>query len=334
MKVGIITQPLKGNYGGIIQNWALQQVLKKMGHDPITIDYMFSDTWTIWMKVNISRLLKQIVKPGKGFSYYAKNVVRSRMFDDFIKENIITTEKVHRYSERLIENYRLEALIVGSDQVWRPKYNYKALYDMFCGFAQHTGVKRISYAASFGTEEWEYKETQTEICRELVRNFDGVSVRESSGVDLCKRYFGIDAVQVLDPTFLLTKEDYCRLINDVEPMCDERSLAAYVLDPTADKINHINQTAKKQGLKPFVVSASRQALLTPKQWISIFRDAQYVVTDSFHGAVFSMIFEKPFETLGNETRGNARFKLIDELKSNNNIDELREKSLVWLKKVI
>ena len=88
----------------------------------------------------------------------------------------------------------------------------RSIESSFLDFAETWNIKKISYAASFGTDLWEYNEKQTSNCRKLIRKFDAISVRESSGVTLCKKYLDIDAIQVLDPTFLLTKEDYCAVV--------------------------------------------------------------------------------------------------------------------------
>ena len=109
--------------------------------------------------------------------------------------------------------YRFDAYVVGSDQVWRPTYNLgDKLFDMYLAFADGQQVKRLSYAASFGVDKWEYSDDQTRICSELAKQFDAISVREKSGVKLCADNLGVDAIHVLDPTMLLDPSDYNKLI--------------------------------------------------------------------------------------------------------------------------
>ena len=116
-----------------------------------------------------------------------------------------------------ISQEKYDAIVVGSDQIWRKQYvceSFKLpIESSFLDFAKHWDIKRISYAASFGTEEWEYNDEQTKNCRVLIQLFDNVSVREKSGVALCKDYLQHNAKVVLDPTLLLKKNDYLKLLN-------------------------------------------------------------------------------------------------------------------------
>lgn len=329
MKIGIVTQPLKANYGGILQNWALQQTLIKMGHEPITIDYLPAENWSVYVKVNVARLL-QSLKTFSGYKYFPKSTQRPRLFSRFVCDHIFKTKIVHSYSDKQLSEHNLDAIIVGSDQVWRPRYNGDRLYNMFLDFVTSINIKKISYASSFGTDEWEFNEEQTKKCRNLLKRFDAVSVRESSGVDLCEKYLQHNAVQVLDPTLLLSKDDYMHLTETVRTCSKIPFLACYVLDMTDYKRAYASKKAKELGLRPLFFSGSEYAKYSVEEWISIFRDADYVITDSFHGSVFSMIFNKPFESMGNTTRGNARFQLIDTLKNHGDISDLRLKSLLWL----
>ena len=331
MRIGIITQPLKANYGGVIQNWALQQVLKKLGHNPITIDYQHSEGILYWAKINIIRFVKSIFTPSIRYEYLHRKAKRPYIFESFVDKHINTTEIVYKYTPSLINKYKLDCIIIGSDQVWRPIYNHECLFDMYGQFVTHNNCKLLSYAASFGTNEWEYSEEQTIKCAQLIKRFCSISVRERGGVKLCKENFAKDATQVLDPTLLLTKEDYLSLVNDTPPQIEKPFLVAYILDFTNEIENLIYKKAEDLGLYPFIVRAGESSKLTPLQWISLFRDADYIITDSFHGSIFSLIFEKQFESLGNSSRGNSRFDLIKELIREQNIPELRNLSLKWLK---
>ena len=328
MKIGIITQPLRANYGGVLQNWALQQVLIKLGHEPITIDYLPILTIKSYFLFMIKFLILRFV-PSRRRKFIRRKYERKPLFKDFIRLHIKKTEVCNQYSMKSIEPYKLDALIVGSDQVWRPIYN-DCLYDMFLQFAENFKGIKIAYAASFGVDNWEFSDRQTKICSSLIKQFDAISVRESSGKGLCKNYLGVDAVNVLDPTLLLGKDEYIKLCANV-PLVKERFLAAYVLD-SSDKVDKIIvEEADKRGLIIRRYSADAKAELTVEEWISIFRDASFVVTDSFHGTVFSILFEKPFRCLTNKNRGNARFiDLLDKYESKK-LDALRDKSISFIK---
>ena len=177
-------------------------------------------------------------------------------------------------------------------------------------FVKKKNITKIAYAASFGVDTWEYSETATKQCREWVKEFKAVSVREASGVALCENYLSVNAIHVLDPTLLLTKDIYENLCLSIKPMCNEPFLVAYILDLTDEKVCLVNNIAKSKGLKCLIVSAEKNISITVEQWLSMFRDAEYVVTDSFHGTVFSLIFRKSFNAIINSERGSSRFESL------------------------
>ena len=305
MRIGILTQPLKANYGGVLQNWALQQVLIKLGHEPITIDLLPRPSFFRYIVSTIKSLILWFI-PSRRRKFIRWHYKRSPLFEKFVEDKIKKTNVCHRYSIDLVQKYHLNVLIVGSDQTWRPLYNRNVLYDMFLRFAKGFKGKKIAYAVSFGVDQWEFTEEQTQICSALVQSFDAVSVREESGVRLCKEYLKINAIPVLDPTLLVEKEAYLELCSNI-PERREKFLAAYVLD-NSDKVEDvIQEESKKRGLFVRYYYADRNAKLNVEEWISVFRDASFIVTDSFHGTVFSIIFEKPFYCIANSERGNARF---------------------------
>lgn len=333
MKIGIVTQPLKSNYGGILQNWALQQVLKKLGHEPITIDALPRDvTYKYFIVQNILSIIALFI-PGKKRRFIPLYMHRPSLFDDFVKKHIVTTETMKVRTSSVLRKYSIDAIIVGSDQVWRPLYNIGCEMDPFLGFAKDFKGIKASYAASFGTEFWEYTEKQTRDCKSLIKNFKKVSVREPSGIDLCKKYLGVEADLVLDPTLLLSKVDYMELIDSTPKYCDKPFLAAYVLNGNDNISQKVKQKAAELNLKPIIFTADCDASLAIEQWLSIFRDADYIITDSFHGSIFSFIFNKDFEYVANNKRGASRFKVIENLLIEKNTDLLRSKCIDYLENV-
>lgn len=310
MKIGILTQPLLANYGGVLQNYALQTVLKDLGHDPITLRINPVDRYPYWKRP--LWFLKNLSCRTLDWSKYPPNVYKQRIakcrgINEFIEDHI-TVGRIHnKYTVRDIKKYHLEALVVGSDQTWRPRYNWKTLYDMFLHFARRSNIKRIAYAASFGTNEWEFTPEQTEVCKRLIQQFDAVSVREESGVDLCRKWLDHTAEWVLDPTFLLSPERYNELCSDIPR--EAPYLFAYVLDITDHKRAYIEGVAKQLNLVPRIVQAYKAITPedTPEKWLAKFRDAGFVITDSFHGTAFSINYGRPFLAFQNAGRGNARF---------------------------
>jgi len=321
MKIGIITQPLHTNYGGLLQNYALQQTLKRLGHDPITLDQGNArpSLWRICASCIKTFLLKLIGK-GKGRQYpfrlneERKASVRqhtNRFIEKYINhtEPFLCTEDFRNYT---VGN-ELDALIVGSDQVWRPIYNQNVLRS-FLDFAEGLQVRRLAYAASFGVDDGEFTERQTRKSRSLIRDFNAVSVREHSGIDLCRKYLWCDAVHVLDPTMLLDKEDYIRLVETENEPRSKGNLFTYILDASVEKQHIIDKVASELNLVPFTSMPENESMPFPPvtQWLRAFMDAEFVVCDSFHGAVFSIIFNKPFLIIGNKERGMTRFhSLLD-----------------------
>lgn len=311
MKIGIVTQALVDNYGGILQNYALQHTLAKMGYEPLTINVLPSLSfirYLLYLSKNI--LLYPLLR--KKIKKYSHFIYRPERIKSFIENNIVITEPLERYSFDVINKYGLDALVVGSDQVWRPKYNSN-LQDMFLEFARDVDIPKMAYAASFGSEAWEYTPDQTIMAKELSKLLNVVSVREQSGVALCRDKLGVKAELVLDPTLLLCKGDYSRLCEMV-PRSEIPFIASYVLDMNPEKKKTIDFIASDKGLPVKYVTASAQSDCSVEEWLSIFRDASYVVTDSYHGTVFSILFEKPIKVFINEGRGADRFyTLFDEL---------------------
>lgn len=308
MRIGIITQPLGSNYGGVLQNFALQEVLNSLGHTPITLRYN-RRTWTWWFKnCLLVTLLKLTGKKGEYMASPASMRRQRQGFEKFISKNIKTSAEFSQYTLALAES--LDAIVVGSDQVWRPMYNKLCLYDMFLAFTAGKKIKRLSYAASFGTDKWEYNEQQTRKCAQLLKNFDGVSVREASGVDLCHEHLHCNtAVNVLDPTLLLHRSQYEAVCTHI-PQVIKSYLSAYLLDMSDKNKQLVEEIAKQKQLSIKWMSADGDVKPTDtvEAWLASFRDASYVVTDSFHGTVFSIIFQRDFSTIGNKIRGNTRME--------------------------
>lgn len=330
MKVGIITQPLHSNYGGLLQNYALQQVLKRFGHEAITLDQKENPVSYIRFIASILKtfILKMV---GKGINRTypfdkidEKKIAYTRTYTQhFVDKYIVHTPAMYKMADfrSFCINNKIDVLIAGSDQVWRPCYNYN-IYRSFFDFAEGLDIKRYAYAASFGVDCWEFTEEQTQKCKELLKLFDAISVREESGIDLCKTYFNRKTEHVLDPTMLLDKEDYESLVYKENEPVSSGNLFTYILDESEEKTNIIANVAKSLDLVPFrvmpkyklnknTIKQIDECVYPPvTQWLRAFMDAEFVVCDSFHGVVFSIIFNKPFIVIGNKKRGLARFKSL------------------------
>lgn len=310
MRIGIVTQPLTTNYGGILQNYALQQVLKAMGHEVWTIDYG-KFNWYDWYNNALRVVIKKVL--GRDAKFIPTPTVRKKLetpLRRFVYDYIsLTKPRTKKIDPDIIDKYIFDAIVVGSDQVWRPIYNYNVL-DCFLKFTGTRRLKKIAYSASFGTDVWEFSSEQTKDCAKLAKDFKAVSVRELSGVELCKDYLNIDAVNVLDPTLLLHKDNYLKLCRSIATR--DSFVFAYILDENEEIKDAVRSFAKQKGLPCIIKNAGVQISQddSVELWLSFFRDASYVVTDSFHGTVFSIIFNKEFFVLGNGQRGNSRFESL------------------------
>lgn len=331
MRIAILTQPLRNNYGGILQNFALQRTLNILGHEAITIDQGGKDVshirqWLFDIKKSLLHLVdpRNNAKPIYRLNEDQEKVVRANTLY-FINKYIKHTNVCKSEAEILeaATQYNPNAYIVGSDQCWRASFN-PHFPSMFFNFLKdRDDVIRIAYAASFGTNQWELKDKETGLYRELVTKFDLVTVREFSGIDICKNVLGVSASHVLDPTLLLCKGDYLDLISNEGERISDGNLFTYILDPSKEKDAFIENIAQQQNLISFTVLPKfKEEYCTAKdinnhiedcvyppvsKWLRAFMDAKMVIVDSFHGAVFSIIFNKPFWVIANPFRGNTRF---------------------------
>lgn len=314
MKIAILTLPLHTNYGGILQAYALQTILEHMGYKARLLtkpkyNYLY---YLIYPLAVCKRLFKRFVLGKKvAITMNPEQLIRQHT-NRFIRKNI------HHYCKKVWDSdiaSHFDAIVVGSDQVWRPLY-YQPIEEAFLAFLGDADIKRVAYAASFGIDYCEYTEEQRTNCSSLLKKFNAVSVRESSGVQLCQEYFDTKAIQVLDPTLLLSADDYRALIKQGKTQPSKGTMLVYLLDRTKEKENFIERMAQEKGLTPFWMSNDtddeslplEQRIKMPvEQWLRSFDDAEFVLTDSFHGCVFSIIFSKQFLAIGNKERGLSRF---------------------------
>lgn len=323
-KIAILTLPLHGNYGGNLQCYALCKVLQSMGHEVKNINIQ-SKISLPWYKMPFSyskRLIQKIFFKKKGSIFYEKKLheiyKQNQTARDFINKHIpLTKEYNNKKSLRNFDEKEFDVYIVGSDQVWRNAYVYPSIETYFFDFLKSENIKKIAYAASFGTDIGEFTGKQLKKCGKLLQRFDAVSVREQSAIELINSYgWNCEAQHLLDPTFLLEKEDYLNLMdkNKINEF-SENNLFYYVLDMNPDKQFIIDNLVKKEKLNAFTVNRlstkGENNLLPPvEKWLRGFFEAKMVFTDSFHGCVFSIIFNKPFIAYGNIDRGMTRFNSL------------------------
>lgn len=321
-KIAILTQPLHDNYGGLLQAYALSKTLSKYG------DVTIANRWgghNSCIKRFASKLKQSLINNPNIPTKSQKEIIskNTKLFQKKyipnLSSKIITDNGMRKFSKMGFDTY-----VVGSDQCWRPRYSPK-ITNFFLDFvADKENITRISYAASFGTSEWEFNEQQTKYCRDLIQKFDAISVREHSGIDLCHAYLNKDAIHVLDPTMLLSVADYKKITIDEGIKQSKGNLKVYVLDKSEEKEGVVDFVSKNLELQAFEVLPKKRLKVelvtnknvndfiypSPAIWLRGFQDAEFVITDSFHGTVFSILHNIPFIAIGNVRRGLSRFESL------------------------
>ena len=277
------------NYGNALTNYALYTFLKMQGKNTVVLDNYC------------------ILEPVNQFKVFAE------------KHYILSSEY---FSSRDYEtlNECCDTFVVGSDQTWNQafadyyKYGQYFLLDFVAD-----DKKKVSYAASFGVAS---AALACERGTKLYRRFQAISVREEFGVDVCHKLYGVDSEMVLDPVFLLDHNDYDVLLRDTPKAEPEPYIAVYFLNPTEEKRAFCLRIQKMLGGMKIInmMDANLREMdyyfrileydnlrteLTVEEWLSYIRNAEFIITDSYHGMCFSLIFEKNFVAVRN--RQSERF---------------------------
>jgi hypothetical protein len=344
MKIGILTLPLHTNYGGILQAYALKTYLDSIGHEVWLINNRFSNETAITHIKEIAKILlrkKELENQNRIMHEISKCKIDAFVSKHFYNNTfIIKSPKDFKF----LDNLNFNAYIVGSDQVWRKSYVKKNIDSYYLKFANGSNKILLSYAASFGIDKWNFSSKEENRIRLLIQGFNAVSVREGIGKEFCKSIFNIDAEQLVDPTLLLSSDHYYKLfspINDINAYAKDK-LAYYILDSSPSKKGIINNISNYFNLDTISIGKIGQDGVFPsiEEWLAGFHSARFIVTDSFHGCVFSILFNKPFVAIANSRRGINRFtsllsifgllnRLVVEEADNDTIDDILSTSIDW-----
>lgn len=317
MKIALLNLPFDSNYGGHLQRYALITILQRNSYNVEHINLRFNYKLP-WYKIPFSyskRILRKLIfhdnRPILLEQQMMKAAInRNKMVETFYNRYIPHTQAINHKKE-LYRLPKYDAYIVGSDQVWRKSMTRAyGLGTYFFDFLKDYSLKKIAYGVSLGSDQNELTPREIQKLKLFYNKFSAVSVRESSAVKMLQSYQWTSpkAIQVLDPTFLLTKEDYNKLITDGYTHHCPGSLFCYILDNNSNKEKIITQISNQLKLEPFYIDLEGKTSV--EQWLRAFRDAKHVITDSYHGLVFAIIFNKSFTLIRNEKRGNARFDSI------------------------
>lgn len=328
MKIAILTHPLRVNYGGLLQAYALKKILENEGHDVFHLQlesYKYSRKYLIiiYLKAILKYIIGRINGNYKIFytlvpiSEQKMNLIRKYTTQFHEKLNI----KYYKSFEPTL-NTEYDAFIVGSDQIWRPGFTPN-IYNYYLDFVDEKVRKKIAYAASLGVEYWPYNELETKKIKELIEKFSFISVRELKARDLYKEHISMEFPVVLDPTLLLKAEDYKALFLENSNNANNY-IAVYILNEDKEKeiISQIEQynTVEIKNLMPRnrikynkEEITEKDIYMSPEHWLKIIYNAKYIITDSFHGTVFSILFNKQFIVLTNDLGGNSRINSLLQL---------------------
>lgn len=303
MKIGILTFQWANNrnFGASIQSFACKSLMNK------TIGK--NDTKIINYNPTNFNFIKRIFHFFTGLSFNEYN-------NKFLKisKEICDSENLRKL------NNEFDTFVVGSDQVWRTIWLKEKSLHYFFDFV-NDDKKKIAYAASFGVDYWEGTPELTEKIKLLIKRFNHISVREESGIDICKNTFGIDnAVCVLDPTLMISREDYQPILDDWQDKSHlkKKYIAHMLLDDTKELKKESQNIADYLGAeinyikgKSFKIFGKDITFYNKvSQWLTYLKDAELVITDSFHCTVFSLIFHKKFVVVANKARGVARLETL------------------------
>ncbi len=378
LRIGIVTILKTNNYGAELQAFALQEKLTGLGFEAEIIDYLFYKNRefistkkskpfvNIGFKKKFKEFLNPYVEGLKSFPHRVGKKAREARFLDFHKTHTrFSTQTFHSIDELYKSELVYDIFLVGSDQVWNP-YSYVNLEPYFLTFAP-AEKRKISYASSFGVSSLPSEAHAT--YRECLNNLDQISVREAEGVKLVKELTDRDATHVLDPTLLLERQVWGKVA--INPNSIKPYLLLYVLTDSPYATKLAKRVADDLGLDLVRIckDATRQDKddsiqniidAGPAEFVGLFLNASFVLTNSFHGTAFSVNFGKPFYTvLPKHKPNNSRqegllssLKLEDRLvkegdvfpekkrhsldftESSRLMDERRRQSIDWLVKAI
>ena len=366
MRIGIITfWESNDNYGQVLQAYALQQVLKDMGHSPFQIRYSLCAS-----RVNVPRssFIKKVLKlitiypliksfkrkmskrRDDAYEMVIEEKNKTRKFIDFREKYICKSEIIYNSLEEIRANPPIaDCYITGSDQVWTMLLGNAGNNAYFLDFG-NSETKRIAYAASFSLPS--YPEKLMPLLKEQLEKFDAISVREDEGVEICKQAGRNDVVKTLDPTLLLDKDAYLILSNSIST---PRNYAfVYSINiRKADEIawDEICKCADHRCVKLVTTTSSghfpgREILpnteyvyATIPEWIAYIHNSEFVATTSFHGVVFCLILNKPFVYFplgGNGAKGNGRVHsllsplgLTNRIYGEKSVEEILRSEINW-----
>ncbi|MEG2081169.1 MAG: polysaccharide pyruvyl transferase family protein, partial [Oscillospiraceae bacterium] len=287
-KIGTITFHWATNYGAIMQAYALQKYLKSIGKETEIIDYLP-------LSVNTIQKTNKLIN--REFSFFLKE----RKLNEFRKNELVLSKRRYKSNKSLFKCAKdYDAIICGSDQIWNESFTTtaerKTTLSYFLNFADN--VKKIAYAVSFGTDK--LSEKMKSIITPELEKFTKIGVRENTGKEILSD-LNINSDVVLDPTLLLSQDDYNKLLEN-KTMPKTQKVFSYIIhnnQTTAVKISNYLKTKFKEDANDNYYDVNCGLY----EWLYYIKNAEIVATNSFHGVVFSIIFNTPFIVVPVENSG-------------------------------
>lgn len=318
-KVNIVTIHFGTNHGSVLQAYALSNYLKSIGYDAKIIDYV-PERYKIWNSMIKSKGNKYPLPVL--LAYYPLAFLKSirvrKIFERFLKNNLNLTKRYSSNSDLIKNPPKADIYVTGSDQVWNNDYNGNDDFTYFLNFVPENS-KKIAYAASFGKEEITGEEYFNSIIP-MLKNFDSISVRESTAKEILEE-MDIDSTHVVDPVFLLSKKDWERF--SVDRHTQKKYILVYVMDGLYQELLEYAELLKKQTGYEIVVLSFKKIkdkridrcyyLSNPKEFVGLVKNSDVIVTNSFHGTAFSILFQKKFVTIGKEKYNSRMMSLLKKL---------------------
>ena len=314
-KVDILTIHFGINHGSVLQCLALSRTLENLGADVEVIDYVPA-RYKMWENVKIKYPAKPLL--WKLAFLFASSLVRSPqklIFYRYLRRTLKLTKRYSTERDLLEGPPSADLFLVGSDQVWNSTYNGAADGSYMLPFVPE-GARRASYAASIGRDD--ISDADAKCFTRALPRFDGVSVREARATEIL-RGLGIECRQDLDPVFLFGRDGWLELAS--KKAIGERYVLVYVIAQNyGEMVAQAREIADRLQAKLFVLSVrpirssgvDRNFIFAdPSDFLGLFSRAEFVVSNSFHGTAFSLIFHRPFLTYA--TRYNSRIESILEL---------------------
>lgn len=314
------------NYGAVLQAAALADVVSRIGYSVEHIDFIPNK---MAQKKTLRQLLisvlaalgvKSLIKRMLGKKEYIKpTVTGGEVFETFRDVWVARSQQTYTASQQLnTVGTTYSAVVVGSDQVWRPNMFVNKHQDVDAYFLSFLpdSVTRVSYAASFGVDKWE--DTSDTILSDRVRKamtkFNAISVREQTGVAICRDHFGVTAQHVLDPTLLNGVEFFERVIAKAGVSKQNENVVYYKLDVDTTFISAIKHIGDILQVPTediyYQMSEAGYRYIPVADWLAKIRDSKFVVTDSFHCVCLAILFNKEFICFANKDRGLARLQSL------------------------